>query len=629
MHKKHSKIKLRAALLSLVTIALLAATAVFMGTSAAEAVSDSDLVASSSDADAPEIVALADEDIGELQIVMTTSKAVGETLSLMMFDEDDFVYVDFGDGIPVPVTIVSSNISGEIKGQTIRIYNNSFYNNDFTIEFSCAGQEITSLRFYNNINLGGLLCNNNKLTELDVSKFSDGFDMDCSYNNLSKITYADNRENYYVLCNNNALKFSTLVLDSNNFLAYDDQQDIVISDKILSGENIDLSSEYNIQNTKSIYTWYDSDDNEVTPTKSENGVFTFGDEFVGKTLYCTMTNALYPDLILKTTSVTIEPGLGEPKVTMTTGKAVGETLKFELNISEAYVDWGDGNIVKCSGTTSYGEYVYSNALAGNTVKVYSTADITKLDCSACSLTALDVSKNTALTELWCENNNLTALDVSNNTALVILSCFNNNLTTLDVTKNTALTGLDCSHNKLKFSTLKVNSPQPAYFYYSPQAEVEIASSIKADQTIDLSSEYEVYGKNTVYKWYEVTESSTSELTVSADNEVTPTNSENGVFTFGDEFVGKTLYCTMTNEAFPDLTLKTTSVKVEAKEAYDTPDNPNQGDNDDTSDDTTNTGKGPSTGESIALTVVASCLAVLSLAAIGAVLYKKKFAAPAK
>ena len=64
------------------------------------------------------------------------------------------------------------------------------------------------------------------------------------------------------------------------------------------------------------------------------------------------------------------------------------------------------------------------------------------------MTALDVSKNTALTELYCNDNQLTSLDVSKNTALISLSCVCNQLTSLDVSKNTALTELNCSINKL-------------------------------------------------------------------------------------------------------------------------------------------------------------------------------------
>jgi Leucine-rich repeat (LRR) protein len=70
------------------------------------------------------------------------------------------------------------------------------------------------------------------------------------------------------------------------------------------------------------------------------------------------------------------------------------------------------------------------------------------------LTTIDVSKNIALTELRCYHNLLTTLDVSKNTALTILHCYENQLKTLDFSKNTALTYLDCSDNELTGLNLK-------------------------------------------------------------------------------------------------------------------------------------------------------------------------------
>ncbi len=71
-----------------------------------------------------------------------------------------------------------------------------------------------------------------------------------------------------------------------------------------------------------------------------------------------------------------------------------------------------------------------------------------LKCSSNQLTALDVSKNTALVRLWCDDNQLTALDVSKNTELKELNCSWNQLTTLDVSKNAALIYVYCSDNQL-------------------------------------------------------------------------------------------------------------------------------------------------------------------------------------
>ena len=832
MRKKYNKTKLRAAFLSLLTIALLAATAAFIGTSAANAVSGSDLAASGSDISSTYITALADEipaDLGEPKIVMTTGKAVGETLSFSL--NISTAYVDWGDGNIFQETGTSSyqySYSGTLVGNTVKIYStvdttylNCYYNNLTALDVSkntaldrlecggnnlatldvsnntaltwlscsktnlttldvsnntaldmlecndnnlttldvsnntaltwlkCSNNNLTSLDVSNNTALGhlycddnnlttldvskntnlaelglignnltsldvsnntylvtlrcsdndlttldvskntelmGLTCGNNKLTELDVSEHTGLLWLECEGNKLTELDVSNNTVLEWLICNGNnlttldvskntdlsalrcdenSLKFSTIKISgmsintdsSYDGLFYSPQSDVQIVASIKANQTIDLSSECETTGeltleyydesgnsttekrtgAKTVYKWFDSSDKEVTPTKSENGVFTFGDEFVGKTLYCTMTNALYPDLTLKTTAVTVEPDLGEPKIVMTTGKAVGETLSFSLNISTAYIDWGDGNIVQCGPT-------YCGELKGQTVKIYSEKDnisyfefvkgdiaegmydqslikldlsncialtrliccgsnlteldlsknvnltyveceynnLTKLDVSGCTalenlncmtnnLTELDVSKNTALTGLACGENNLSELDVSTNTALTVLGCWDNNLSELDVSNHTDLTMLNCEcnnitelvvskntdlqeftcwDNKLKFSTMKISLPAPKVFVYSPQADVEIAASVKTNETIDLSSEYDINGTKTVYKWFD-----------SSDNEVTPTKSENGVFKFGDEFVGKTLYCTMTNALYPDLTLKTTTVDI--------------------------------------------------------------------
>ena len=79
-----------------------------------------------------------------------------------------------------------------------------------------------------------------------------------------------------------------------------------------------------------------------------------------------------------------------------------------------------------------------------------------LDISSNSIEQLDVSNNTALLQLNVSDNNLTdidddtnvfeKLDLSNNTALLQLNVSNNNLSELDVSNNVALNTLNCSGN---------------------------------------------------------------------------------------------------------------------------------------------------------------------------------------
>ena len=133
-------------------------------------------------------------------------------------------------------------------------------------------------------------------------------------------------------------------------------------------------------------------------------------------------------------------------ITFTTAKAVGETVKLQMNYTGAAPTLNGATGTPESGT----EVIYT--LTSQTITI--TGDVLFLVCAENQLTALDVSKNTALTRLWCYNNQLTALDVSRNTALEELRCYNNQLTALDVSKNTALTELYCSDNQL--TTLDVS-----------------------------------------------------------------------------------------------------------------------------------------------------------------------------
>ena len=93
-------------------------------------------------------------------------------------------------------------------------------------------------------------------------------------------------------------------------------------------------------------------------------------------------------------------------------------------------------------------YLDCSANSLTSLDVSKNAALQSLVCYSNQLTELDVSKNTALSELNCGDNQLTALDVSGNGALVYLNCGSNRLTELDVSKNAALQELSCSGNQL-------------------------------------------------------------------------------------------------------------------------------------------------------------------------------------
>ena len=135
-------------------------------------------------------------------------------------------------------------------------------------------------------------------------------------------------------------------------------------------------------------------------------------------------------------------GVGEGCVTMTTSKAVGETVKLEIVANGDVVIEGVSEMPKLY---QY-RYDYNYTLTSQTITI--RGDVTELACGGNQLTSLDVSGCTTLAELDCNNNQLTRLDVSGCTTLTKLDSNNNQLTSLKVSDCTALTELGCYGNQL-------------------------------------------------------------------------------------------------------------------------------------------------------------------------------------
>ena len=87
------------------------------------------------------------------------------------------------------------------------------------------------------------------------------------------------------------------------------------------------------------------------------------------------------------------------------------------------------------------------------LQIASESPLQILSCASNLLTELSVSDFTGLTELDCSRNLLTRLDVSQNTLLKRLECDYNNLGLLIVRNNTDLETLSCDHNEISELTL--------------------------------------------------------------------------------------------------------------------------------------------------------------------------------
>ena len=118
---------------------------------------------------------------------------------------------------------------------------------------------------------------------------------------------------------------------------------------------------------------------------------------------------------------------------------------------------GDSEIQVTEASAYTGTIIVPGLGIADLTGIEAFPNITTLDCSVNSLTAIDLSQNTAITVLNCGNNQITALDVSNNTALTDLICDSNLITVLDVSNNLALLELVFELNQVSLLDVSNNT----------------------------------------------------------------------------------------------------------------------------------------------------------------------------
>ena len=226
---------------------------------------------------------------------------------------------------------------------------------------NCESNQLISLDVSKNTNLTELLCYRNQLTSLDVSKNTVLTQLNCSYNQLTSLDVSKNAELKYLYCNYNQL--TSLDVSKNTKLT-----DLNCCKNQLT--SIDVS-----KNTE--LTWLIIEHNQFT------------------------------------------------------------SLDVSKNTKLLYLSCSDNQLTS--------------------LDVSKNIALTRLYCNANQLTSLDVRLNTNLITLECIDNQLASLDVSNNTKLRKLACSSNNIGTLYLIKNTELEILDCASNKIDQLNLSNNT----------------------------------------------------------------------------------------------------------------------------------------------------------------------------
>lgn len=159
------------------------------------------------------------------------------------------------------------------------------------------------------------------------------------------------------------------------------------------------------------------------------------------------------------------------------------------------------------------------------------------------IASIDFPANENLTYISLNANKLTALDASASAPKMTIYANDNNLTEVKVPAEYA-GSISVKNNKLTFATMPKTTGE---LTYAPQQDMEIAV---ADGKVDLSAQYIVDGATTVYSWT----AGNAILTEGVDYTM-----QDGVFSFLNSFTDAT--CSMTNEAFPELTLATVPVSI--------------------------------------------------------------------
>lgn len=535
--------------------------------------------------------------------------------------------------------------------QTINLSDNNLtevtLNDNFTIHhLNLSHNKLTQLSFKDADMMETLDLSYNQLKELNLNYSTQLRSLNVAGNQINSIIFAEGVKLENLDVSSNAFDFSTLPSRSlADTYTYAPQNDIVIPH---IGPGVDLST--NNLNGVTNYVWKrTADDSSLTLGTDytvQNGQTRFLSPVFGTSVYGLMTNATFPGLTLRTSSI---EAAGMPTHLLATMQ-ITEASQGQLIMTakspatNIFIDWkGDGVELHSYivGNTATGFEVSATKAA--TAKVYAydaSADLTVFSITGIKMSEVDLTplpnlicatvrdaglnniilpKNAPIIEINLDGNNLKTVDFTAYPDLVFLALNNNKLeafdaspyqnlqvlgligndiktltlnnpkmwslsasdneiseidftnaknldqiaidgnllTSIDITKLNSLRVLFIDRNKFKFSTLPVGD-HLSLFTYADQYPLEATVN---DGRVDLSSEAEVRGEATTYRWYlnypdydENGELVGEELYVDDEYMV-----KNGVTTF---LVGiNDVVCILTNPLYPNLVLFTPLMNI--------------------------------------------------------------------
>ncbi|NOY47680.1 MAG: T9SS type A sorting domain-containing protein [Chlorobi bacterium] len=333
-------------------------------------------------------------------------------------------------------------IQGFMELSTLVCSNNNLTYLDISknhiLEFGCDNNQLTTLIL--NVEVGVVDCSNNQLSSLDIPTGIEN--LNCSHNAFTSLDLSNTNYLSILDCSNNQLTTLDLRNGQNNQIVYDYDFD--------ARNNPDLTCIY-------------VDDVAYRNTNWPN--IDGGTHFVLDEAACSQTATTYvPDDNFEAYLEANGMGNGIANDNyVDTGNISGVTslLIYNKNIADltGIEDFTALQVLNCNGNTLTSlnvtqnlalKELYANTMTGiTTLDVSHNTELEVLSVEDTHLNAIDVSTNTKLLTLTLANNNLTGnLDLTNNPLLEYFHCENNALTGLNISNKPALTTIYCSNNQI-------------------------------------------------------------------------------------------------------------------------------------------------------------------------------------
>ncbi len=322
-----------------------------------------------------------------------------------------------------------------------------------------------------------LVCNNNNITRLDVSKNIALTHLECHFNQLTTLNLSANTNLIALRAYNNNL--TSLDLSFNTALKeiHLNNNPRLTSLNVANGNNLNFTV-FNTQTTENLSCitvddptqpelseWQTDDANSfsincldtmVPDANFENYLETH--DAAGNTVVVgdisSMGNGIANDGYV--TKANIESvlnldisNLGIADLTGIEHFIALESLRCDTNTISTLDVSNNTNltILTASDNTNLETVTTSGLIALETLTITNNP----------LLTSIDVSTNTGLISLDANGNGLTLVDVSQNTSLATLDLSSNQLSTIDITNNTEITTLDLSDNELSVLDITKNT----------------------------------------------------------------------------------------------------------------------------------------------------------------------------